>query len=82
MGIDICRFIFGFCLSIIVYSFGYFVGKSKGRIQGMEEFISVVKVFSPDIQSELLEMFDNIKTLSSEDRENKFIDYLEKHGRL
>lgn len=48
----------------------------------MEEFISVVKVFSPDIQSELLEMFDNIKTLSSEDRENKFIDYLEKHGRL
>lgn len=71
-----------FVVCLLVFYAGYFFGKRDGIQLGMAQFISVVKVFSPDIQSELLEMFDNIKTLSSEDRENKFIDYLEKHGRL
>ena len=67
--------VFGFVGGII----GYYIGFRKGTIHGMEQFLSILKVYSPDTIDIISSELNRVSKMSTEDKENAFFDYLEKH---
>lgn len=72
-------FIIGFVIGFLNYVLGYYFGKKAGTQKGMEELISIIKVYDQDLLHELSKMLSSVNNMSQEDKENAFYDYLEKH---
>lgn len=68
--------VFGFVGGII----GYYIGFRKGTIHGMQQFLSILKVYSPDTIEIISSELNRVSKMSVEDKENALFDYLEKYG--
>lgn len=70
-----------FVIDILFMFFGYLIGFGKGKLRGMEELISIIKVYDTDgfiIQS-LGTLLNNAGKMTEEEKAKVFRDYVERH---
>ena len=75
----IVSIIVSFLTGLIIYLIGFYFGIKKGKIDGVTEFMSILKVYDFDLTLKIGDTLNRISLLSEDEKKAAFYNYLEKY---